>query len=67
MRVRDHVNVRPHPQDFRVDRPFRMAAARTGQLSAVPIDKDEVAGALHLAKPDAIALEPEPAALRIAQ
>ena len=67
MRVRHDVNVGPHAQDFRMDRPFRMAAARPGQLLAVPIDQDEIAGAHDFAEPDAVALEPEAAPLRIAQ
>ena len=67
MRVRDHLNIGPHAQDFRVDRPFRMASSRPGQLLAVPIDQDEVAGAHDFAEPDAVALEPEAPALRIAQ
>jgi hypothetical protein len=60
------MDVRPHPQDFRVDRPFRMATARPGQLLAVPIDQDEVAKALHFTESDAVAFKPEAPALRIA-
>jgi len=44
-----------------MDRPFRMAAARAGNLFAVPVDQHEIVGSEHLAKPDAVALHPEAA------
>src|SRR5262245_48436797 len=67
MTVSNDLDVRTRPENFRVDRPFRVPSTFASYLFSFPINQHEVVWPQHLTKTDPVALHPEAAPSRITQ